>query len=222
MAKVEKKVEAPVTIKQTLIIENQRVVVEHRDMPLTAVKLDPHNPRIQHAVKKKFPNGKITEEELRKLILEQPGVSDLFRSIRDNGGISDEIHVRPDGSIIEGNCRVACYLKLNSIDKADPRWQVIPAILVPNITARQAAVLQGQFHVAGKNKWAAYEKAGHLYFMKNTLLMDEKDIASTMRMTEKEVLRDLQAYSIMTEKVLPKMPGGSGLDKWSFLQTQRP
>ena len=217
MAKVDKKVAAPVTIQQTLNIENQKVFVEHRDMPLAVVKLDPHNPRIHHAVKKKFPNGQITQEELRKLILEQSGVSDLFRSIRDNGGISDAIHVRPDGSIIEGNCRVACYLKLNSIDKSDARWQAIPAIFVPNITPRQAAVLQGQFHVAGKNKWAAYEKAGHLHFMKNTLHMDEKDIAGTMRMTEKEVSRNLQAYSIMTEKVLPKMRGGSGLDKWSFV-----
>jgi hypothetical protein len=218
MAKGQKKVGDPVTVHQTLIIiEDQKVLVEHRDLPLEAVKLDPHNPRIQHAVKQKFPNREITQEELRKLILDQPGVSDLFRSIRDNGGINDPIHVRPDGSIIEGNCRVASYLKLNSIDKKNPRWQAIPAIFVPSITPRQAAVLQGQFHVAGKNKWSAYEKAGHLHFMKNTLEMDEKAIAVTMRMTEKEVSRDLQAYTIMTEKVLPQMPGGSGLDKWSFV-----
>jgi hypothetical protein len=218
MARGGKKVEAPVTLQQTLIIEDQKVLVEHRDMPLEAVKLDPHNPRIQHAVKQKFPNREITQEELRKLILDQPGVSDLFRSIRDNGGISDPIHVRPDGSIIEGNCRVASYLKLNSISKNDPRWQTIPAIFVSSITSRQAAVLQGQFHVAGKNKWSAYEKAGHLHFMKNTLHMDEKAIAVTMRMTEKEVLKDLQAYTMMTEKVLPQMQGGSGLDKWSFVE----
>ncbi|MCU1323841.1 MAG: hypothetical protein JWM43_3490 [Acidobacteriaceae bacterium] len=217
MASGKKKVETPVS-RQTLIIEDQKVLVEHRDMPLKAVKLDPHNPRIQHAVKQKFQNREVTQDELRKLILDQPGVSDLFRSIRDNGGISDPIHVRPDGSIIEGNCRVASYLKLNSIDKDNPRWQAIPAIFVPNITPRQAAVLQGQFHVAGKNKWAAYEKAGHMHSMKHTLDMDEKAIGVIMKMTEKEVLRDLQAYTIMTEKVLPRMPGGGGLDKWSFVE----
>src|ERR1700722_18867994 len=146
-------------------------------MPLKNIKLDPLNPRIQHAVKQKVKDRQITQEELRKLILDQPGVSELFRSIRDNGGLMDPIHVRPDGSIIEGNCRVASYLKLHLIDKDDPRWQTIPAIFVPNITPRQVAVLQGQYHVAGKNKWLAYEKAGHLHFMNATLGMDEKAIA---------------------------------------------
>ena len=212
---------APQTVEkqQTLIIEDQRVAVEYREIPLDQIQLDPLNPRIQHAVRQKFPDGKITQEELQKLILDQPGVSDLFRSIRDNGGINDPIHVRPDGSIIEGNCRVASYQKLHSINKpkGNLRWDVIPAIFIPDITPRQVAVLQGQFHLAGKNKWAAYEKAGHLHYMKHTLGMQEKDIAQTMSMTEKEVLRDLEAYKTMTEKLLPQIPNGAGLDKWSFV-----
>jgi hypothetical protein len=203
--------------QQALIIEGQRVLVEHREILLDEIQLDPLNPRIQHAVRQKFPDGKVTQEDLRKLILDQPGVSDLFRSIRDNGGISDPIHVRHDGSLIEGNCRVAAYKKLRAIHKDDPRWKAIPAFFVPSITPRQIAVLQGQFHLAGKNKWQAYEKAGHVHYMKHTLRMEDKDIAQTMSMTEKEVLRDLEAYKTMTEKLLPRMPNGAGLDKWSFV-----
>jgi hypothetical protein len=89
---------------------------------------------------------------------------------------------------------------------------------VPDISDRQVAILQGQYHVAGKNKWQAYEKAGHLHTMRDQLGMDEKAIARTLGMRERDVIRDLKAYETMTKKVLPKMKGGDGLDKWSFVQ----
>jgi hypothetical protein len=151
---------------QTLTIENESIPIEHRKLPLEDVRLDPSNPRIQHAVKKVSKNGTISQDDLRKLILDLPGVPELFKSIRDNGGLLESIYVRPDGRIIEGNCRAASYLKLHSISKNDKRWQTIPAVFVPHISDRQVAILQGQYHVAGKNKWQAYEKAGHLHTMR--------------------------------------------------------
>ena len=39
MARDGRKVEAPITLQQTLIIEDQKVFVEHREMPLDAVIL---------------------------------------------------------------------------------------------------------------------------------------------------------------------------------------
>jgi hypothetical protein len=203
---------------QTLTIENESIPIEHRKLPLEDVRLDPSNPRIQHAVKKVFKNGTISQDDLRKLILDLPGVPELFKSIRDNGGLLESIYVRPDGRIIEGNCRAASYLKLHSISKNDKRWQTIPAVFVPHISDRQVAILQGQYHVAGKNKWQAYEKAGHLHTMRSQLGMDEKAIARTLGMRERDVNRDLKAYETMTKKLLPKMKGGNGLDKWSFVQ----
>jgi hypothetical protein len=202
----------------TLTIEGESIPIEHRRMRLEDVRLDPSNPRIQHAVKKNSNNGTISQEELRKLILDLPGVSDLFKSIRDNGGLLESIYVRPDGRIIEGNCRAASYQKLHGINKQDQRWQTIPAVFVPKISARQVAILQGQYHVAGKNKWQAYEKAGHLHTMRTQLGMDEKAIARTLGMRERDVIRDLKAYETMTTKVLPKMKIGNALEKWSFVQ----
>jgi hypothetical protein len=203
---------------QTLIIEGEAIPIEHRRIPLQDVILDPDNPRIQHEVKRVARNGKIGQDELRKLILDQPGVDDLFRSIRDNGGILEPIYVRSDGRIIEGNCRAASYLKLHGIKKADARWHAIPAVFVPAITDRQVAILQGQYHVAGRNKWRAYEKIGHMHHMHTDLQMDEKAIAQALGVKERDVIRDLKAYQTMREKLLPKMTGGSGLEKWSFVQ----
>jgi hypothetical protein len=203
---------------ETLIIEGEEISVEHRKLPLEKVLLDPSNPRIQHAVKQIRGNGVISQEDLRKLILDRPGVPELFKSIRDNGGLLEPIYVRPDGRIIEGNCRAASYMKLHSINEKDKRWQTIRAVFVPEISDRQVAILQGQYHVAGKNKWLAYEKAGHLHNMKVKLGMDEKTIARTLGMHERDVIRDLKSYETMTEKVLPRVKGGSGLEKWSFVQ----
>jgi hypothetical protein len=203
---------------QTLTIDGEAIPIEHKRMQLEEVQLDPSNPRIQHAVKQISGNGTISPEALRKLILESPGVPELFKLIRDNGGLHEPIYVRLDGRVIEGNCRAASYLKLHGIDPKDSRWQTIPAVFVPEISDRQVAILQGQYHIAGKNKWLAYEKAGHLHNMRTKLGMDEKAIGRALGMHESEVIKNLQSYEVMTEKLLPKVKHGNGLDKWSFVQ----
>lgn len=203
--------------KQTILIEGDSIVIEPRHIPLGDIRLDAANPRIQHAVKQRAKNGALTQEQICSLVLEQPGVSDLFKTIRDNGGLIEPIYVRQDGRVIEGNCRAASFLRLNKTNKNDKRWQAIPAFLVPNITERQVAVLQGNFHVAGKNKWRAYEKAGHLHTMHSKLKMADKAIASALGMQERVVTRLLEAYKVMSEKVLPRMKG-NGLDKWSHVE----
>jgi hypothetical protein len=209
----------PTLSGQVLIIEETRIPIEHQLMPLNDLRLDPSNPRIQHAVRQKFKDAVVSQEELQKLILELSGVSELFKSIRDNGGLLEPIYVRPDGRVIEGNCRAACYLKLRgSIKGKDNQWEAIPAVLVPNISDRQVAILQGHYHVAGKNKWQAYEKAGHLHTMRTILKMDDKAIAQALGMRERDVTRDLKAYETMTHKLLPQIKTGNGLDKWSFVQ----
>jgi len=211
--------QAPVLLTgHHLIIEGQEIPIEHRRMPLKDVLLDPDNPRIKHVVRRAAKDGKIGQAELRKLILEQPGVDDTFTSIRDNGGIQEAIYVRSDSRIIEGNCRAASYMKLHGIKQSDPRWQTIPAVMVPNITERQVAVLQGRYHVKGRIKWRAYEKIGHMHHMHTNLGMDAKAIALALGMKEPAVIRDLKAYEVMTEKLLPKMNGSGGLEKWSFVQ----
>lgn len=203
--------------KRSILIEGEAVEIEHKQIALARIELDPANPRIQHAVKVGPKKGALTQDDLCALILEQPGVSELFKTIRDNGGLMEPIFVRPDGRIIEGNCRAASILRLHKANKSDKRWHAIPAFVVPSITDRQVAVLQGNFHVAGKNKWRAYEKAGHLHSMSAKLGMSDKSIAKALGMQERVVTRLLETYKTMSEKVLPKMKG-NGLDKWSHVE----
>src|SRR5690348_6198389 len=58
-----------ILLGQRLIIEGQEIPVEQRRVPLREIKLDPENPRIQHAVKRATTNGALGPDELRKLIL---------------------------------------------------------------------------------------------------------------------------------------------------------
>ena len=118
-----------ILVGHTLIIEGEKIPVQHREMPLEDVRLDSSNPRIQHAVKRMSNGRTASQDDLRNLILDLPGVSELFKSIRDNEGLLEPIYVRPDGRIIEGNCRAACYLKLHSIANRhkDTRWQKMTA-----------------------------------------------------------------------------------------------
>lgn len=207
---------------QTLTIEGVQIAAEFRQLPLDEVKLDLSNPRIQYLLKQNSKNGKLRQDELAKLILEIHGVPSLFAHIRDNRGLIEPIYVRPDGRVIEGNCRTAAYMRLHSIDLRkgvkNSLWRTIPGYVVPTITERQVAVLQGQVHVAGKNKWRAYEKAGHLHSMRTKLKMDDKAIGHVLGIPEGEVARDIRAYETITQKLLPKMKGANALEKWSFFE----
>ena len=89
-----------VLVGQMLIIEGERIPVQHREMPLEDVRLDPSNPRIQHAVKQNSNYGRtVSQDDLRNLILDLPGVPELFKSIRDNDGLHEPIYVvQTDGS----------------------------------------------------------------------------------------------------------------------------
>lgn len=206
---------------QKLTIEGQTIDAEFRFLPLADVELDLTNPRIQYLLKQNAKNGKLTQEELAKLIHDNiPGAPGLFASIRDNRGLLEPILVRPDGRVIEGNCRLACYMRLLSIDKkrgvAGSIWAEIPVFVVPHISERQVAAFQGRVHVAGKNPWRAYEKAGHIFTMHKKHGMDAKTIGHILSMTESEVLRDIRTYETMTQKLFPKMKGTAALEKWSF------
>jgi len=203
---------------RTMMIEGTRVDLFDELVPLKDVRLDPANPRIQHAVKQKFGSAAPTREQLADLIYSMSGVSDLFKNIRDAGGLQESIYILDDGTVIEGNCRTACFIRLAKAEPGNPRWKSIQCIRLPKITGRQIAVLQGQFHVAGKIKWRAAEKAGHIYSMQKVLGMDAKSIASALGMQERTIKRLLEAYEFFIAQILPQAKGKNVLALWSYAE----
>lgn len=202
------------------VIEGEAISVRYENIPLQDVSLDPENSRIRHIVsQQKHANQPLSNDELRKIIWELPGVQELFVNVRDNRGLIEPIYVCANGRVIEGNCRVAVYLRLHDLLGDDKRWQSIPAYRFPeDVTERQLAVFQGQFHVAGKTQWRAYEQAGHVRYMHVELKMSAKDIAKSLGLRERVVTRLLKVHELMTNYILPQVKNGTGLDKFSYAE----
>jgi len=202
------------------VIEGKIISVQYEEIPLQDISLDPENSRIRHLVSQQKQNGKaLSTNELRKTIWELPGVQELYVNVRDNGGLMEPIYVCADGRVVEGNCRLAVYLRLHESLKGDERWKSIPAYRLPDdVTERQLAILQGQFHVAGKTQWRAHEQAGHVRHMHVELKMSLKDIAKSLGLHERVVTRLLKAHELMTKLILPQVKNGTGLEKFSYAE----
>lgn len=180
------------------------------------MRLDPKNPRINY--QRVQTDGRPAKpQELRDFVLGLPGVSDLFKGIRDNGGLIDPIIIHGD-RVVEGNCRAAIFMKLRELMPKDPRWGRIPAEVLPQgTTDRQIAVLQGMYHVNGKIQWRAYLQAAHLHDMKVRLKMSPAVIAKSLSLQQRVVERLLKAYQAMTEHV-PQVKSGKGLEFFSYFE----
>jgi len=201
---------------RSLVIEGKRVPVSYTEISIERVELDARNPRINYQRVQK--DGRAAKpEELRDFVLDLPGVSDLFKGIRDNGGLMDPIIMHGD-RVVEGNCRAAIFMKLHKLKPQDRRWARIPAEILPKgTTEREIAVLQGMYHVNGKIQWRAYLQAAHLHDMKVRLKMSPAVIAKSLSLQQRVVERLLKAYQAMTEHV-PQVQSGKGLEFFSYFE----
>jgi hypothetical protein len=200
--------------RRSVTIEGKRVPVLYRELPIDEVRLDPRNPRINY---QRDSAGPPKATELRDFVLRLPGVDELFKSIRDNGGLIEPIQVHR-GRAAEGNCRLAIFMRLHELMPSDSRWKKIPAEILPDETTdRQIAVLQGMHHVTGKLQWRAYLQAAHLEDMRVRLKMTPKEIAKALSLQERVVVRLLSAYEAMTTHI-PGVTRGKGLKAFSYFE----
>jgi hypothetical protein len=203
---------------EEITIGNEQVQLEHARIPLEQVQLDRENPRIRYRLG--LQDGKKTLDEL---VLAMPEVKALKKDIELTGGLRERVTLQRNGKgykVIEGNCRTACYRVLNKIKPDDPKWQEIPARILPkDVNAKHVAILLSDLHVAGKIRWDAHEKAGQVYRMSHDLHMTHEEIATYMRTSKSAVGRFYNAYTFMVEKFLTVDDGEyaeQGEGKWSF------
>lgn len=206
-------------------IDNKTIQLVHDDVAIDRIELDQDNPRIRYrlALEANGNGKKPSEKELEKVILDVPEVKRLLRDIEQNGGLRERVILQENGTklkAIEGNCRLTCIRALHRKDKDDPRWKTIPARIMPSdVNPKHLAILLTDFHVAGKIRWEAHEKAGQIYHMANELGMSQDEIALYWHASKGTVSRFLLAYSFMVDRFL-KVDGGKyakiGRRKWSF------
>lgn len=205
-------------------VDGKTVRLVHDDVPLERIELDQNNPRIRYRLSLQVTNGKKpSEKELAKVILAVPEVKQLRRDIERNGGLRERVILQENGDklkAIEGNCRLTCIRDLHEKNPTDARWKKVPARILPkDVDPKHVAILLSDFHVAGKIKWEAHEKAGQIYHMANELDMTQEEIAVYLHTSKSTVNRYLQAYGFMVDRFL-KIDNGKyskeGQRTWSY------
>jgi hypothetical protein len=210
---------APLVVDE-ITLDGRKVQVQNADLPVDKVRLDPRNPRIANTVAVSLSeDGPALQKQLEALLWEDGDVRDLYRQVLINKGLIERIIVRQDGTVVEGNCRTVVYRKLHENYPSERRWQHIPARLLPDdIGDREIAILLGEMHVAGKNTWTPFEKAGHVYRLHKDFALTQDEIAQRLRMSKSKVNQLIRAFDLMKNKYLPKYPGPANIRKFSYFE----
>jgi hypothetical protein len=206
---------------EEVVIRGRTVKLTHEDVALDRIVLDTENPRIRYRLSLQQ-NGHSLDEVIQSM----PEVKLLRRDIETNGGLRERVILQENGDnhlkAVEGNCRVVCLQSLHAADSKDPRWKTVPARILPkDIDPKEVAILLSDFHVAGKIKWEAHEKAGQVYHMVNALGMSQEDVALHMRTSKATVNRFLAAYGLMMDRFLKidnEKYAKDGRRKWSYFE----
>lgn len=201
-----------------IVLDGMKVQVRGQDLPLDSVLLDPTNPRVANTVAvSDFGSGQALQQGLRDLLWEDSDVHDLYRSVLANKGLVERIIVRHNHIVAEGNCRTVVYRKLRENFPQSPLWKTIPARVLPaDITDRQVAILLGELHVGGKNKWSPFEKAGHIHKLFTQYGITQDEIAKLLKTSKTSINHNIRAFDAMKNKYLVAFPGPGAVRKFSY------
>ncbi len=200
-------------------------IVQRMAKPLEELLFDPRNQRIQYALRSIGQNpvstdqGSIYEALLK---VERNHINKLYWQIVEAGGLVETLVVSADGIVIEGNCRLAALRRLCSDYPDEQAFCSPPCEVLPSDFDEEARLLYlGDCHVAGKQKWDAYEIAEHVYNMSTHLNKSHEFIARTLRLSKSTVGKYLDAYAMHTE-FLHTYTSPGNIYKWSyFLEFQK-
>jgi len=187
-----------------LMIKGQPVAVTYETVKVKSVQLDAENPRIRLQVHRKFGGQKPSDEDLIKVVREQPGFPDLQKAIRENNGLHDPLIVRNNYVVAEGNSRAVVLRILGAGKPEDERWHSVPVMRLPaDVEEPVVACLLASYHVAGKTPWRLYAQAEHIFHLKNTHRLSVGEIAQATRMAPGLVEQYLIAFDYFQKELAP-------------------
>jgi transcriptional regulator with XRE-family HTH domain len=151
-------------------------------------------------------------------VKERPGALPLPR-LRQGIEFRNVSFTYDEGTVVEGNCRTVVYRKLHEKFPHERRWRHIPARVLPkDIDERDVAILLGEMHVAGKNTWTPFEKAGHVYRLHEEFSLTQEEIAQRLRMSKSKVNQLIRAFDVMKNKYLRRFSGPGSARKFSYFE----
>ncbi len=203
-------------------------------LPVKEINLDFENPRIKRYIEM-YPGDVQLDQILLALGAGAPDEGEgattfnsLQQSIRTHGGIIHPILVneQEDGNlvVIEGNTRVAIYLKfLQRGYKGE--WNMIPAMVYKNLDKADIDRIRLQSHLVGPRQWDPYSKAKYLHHLRNSEHLTWDQVVDFSGGRKKEAQDYVGAYEDMEEYYRPKLGSDGQFDPTrfsAFVELQNP
>jgi hypothetical protein len=202
-----------------ITLDGRKVAVRNEEIPVDRLRLDPRNPRIANTIALRIDTSGEFEQAIENLLWSDPEVHELYRQVLVNQGLIERIIVKPDHTVVEGNCRLVVYRKLRENQARDPRWLKIPSRVLPgDISEREVALLLAQLHVQGKNKWSSFEKAGHVFRLHKDFVLTQDEIAVRLRMSKSKVNQMIRAFEAMQNVYLKHYSDPASVHKYSYFE----
>lgn len=166
------------------------------------VKLDPTNPRVGFSMRQ-LTQDERSDPACTLLLTSQEDTEGLKRSIVLSGGVQEPVYLRYDMSVAEGNRRVVAMRAAKDEYPEDPRFQTLPAWLIPEGTPEHVIQdLLNEIHLGSVRGWAPYEKALQMRALLDGALVHE-EVAERYRMTAAEVRQHVEAANMMDRLYFP-------------------
>jgi hypothetical protein len=183
-------------------IQGHAVRLELIEIDPDDVKLDSTNPRVGFSMNQLEAKER-NDAACTLLLTSQEDTEGLKRSILLSGGVQEPIYLRHDRTVAEGNRRVVAMRAAKEDAPDDPRFQKMPAWVIPKKTPEHVIQdLLNEIHLGSVRGWAPYEKALQMRgLIKAGLIEDE--IAERYRMTPGEVRQQIEAANFMDRLYFP-------------------
>lgn len=183
-------------------IQGHAVRLELVEIDPDAVKLDSTNPRVGFSMKQLDVKQR-NDSAATLLLTSQEDTEGLKRSILLSGGVQEPIYLRHDRTVAEGNRRVVAMRAAKEEAPDDPRFQRMPAWVIPKKTPEGVIQnLLNEIHLGSVRGWAPYEKALQMRALVNSGLIED-EIAERYRMTPGEVRQQIEAANMMDRLYFP-------------------
>jgi len=190
----------PATKIQINIRKGKTVLADLVQIPLSQLKLDPHNVRFRHI------EEPMTAEQIADYIWNENDTRSLLREIKFSEGLSESLIVKKISDseylVIEGNRRTVCLNRLaeeigSRKEKDIPMEKIDPVqcvVLPPDVDEASTALYLARQHVSGKKEWRAMNQAAHVYDLIRKHDYDWLDVAHAISMGKNTINLNVKAF----------------------------
>jgi hypothetical protein len=168
------------------------------NVSLSKLRLDIGNVRFIHLPEE----DKKIENDVEKLILDDPKTIDLCSQIQAAGMLLEPIVIDSNYRVIEGNRRLVCLRILDKAAKDDKlegvdanQFSKVPCRMLPvDINSKTIDIYLVNIHVRSKLPWKRFNRAKYIYRLFNVHKMTYDEMSEKTGMSRPMIARDIKVY----------------------------